>query len=247
MKDRVHETPITPDLTYSEQALSDHTNFAVITLPPEFGDAQAIQAQAINSLANDEFIQKGWDSGFEPVKLEGLEADASAAVDGDLTYEPLVRYYASLAKSWGFSDNASLGVMFQSDKDKNPNVTIHRDGVGANSSVALDDGKEVRAVRFVYPIGRPGTILYPDMDLEGQAINWKNEVIEDPTEEDHVKSPHFMSAEGEEKQRLIDEASAVQVMPGATLVFDMTRSPWHVAPDKTPGGAIMTVDVYEAW
>lgn len=248
MKDQIRETPITPDNEYSETALNDHKNFAIISLPSELGDAQAIQNEAVEWVKNDDWLnaKDGNDLYSEDVPLEGLETDATQAVSIPAC-EPLVRYYAGLAKSWGFTDGARLSTGIQMDKTSNPNEHVHRDGIGARSMLAVDDGKNVRAVRFVYPIGRPGTILYPDIDHVGDPIDWKSEVITDATEEDHLKSPHFISADGEEKQRLLNEGGAVQVMPGATLVFDMTKSPWHVAPDRTPGGAVMTVDVFESW
>lgn len=248
MKDQIHETPIAPDEAHSERGLANNTNFAIISLPAELGDAQAIQDEAVEWVRNDEWLnaKDGNDIYHEDVPLQGLETDASQAVTIPAC-EPLVRYYAALARSWGFTDNARLSTGIQMDKSSNPNENVHRDGIGARASLAVEDGMDVRAVRFVYPIGRPGTILYPELDHEGHPVDWMYDAIAEPTEEDHLKSPHFMSAEGDEKQRLLDEASAVQVLPGATLVFDMTKSPWHVAADRTPGGAIMTVDVFESW
>ncbi len=180
--------------------------------------------------------------------MKGLDEDASEAIGEDAqVIEPLIRYYATLAKKLGFSDHAQLGVFFQSDKQKdNPNENVHRDGVGARAMLAAKKGEHIRSVRFVYPIGRPGTILYPDLEHEGAPVK-RDQINSNPSEEDQILSPRFMTVEGEERQRLLEEAQATQLVPGATLVFDMANSPWHQAPPPTPDGAVMTVGVFESW
>lgn len=248
MKDRIHETPIVNDSANAEVAFSDRDNFAILGLPPEYGDPDAIQRDAVTWIQNDEWLnaKDGNDLYTEDQPLAGLDVDASDAVSIPAC-EPLVRYYATLARSWGFSDAARLTANIQMDKTQNPNSTEHKDGIGSNSIIAAQEGKNVRAVRFVYPIGRPGTVLYPDMQHDGTPVDWKFDAIPNPTEEDELLLARHMTVDGEERQRMLDQAGAVQVLPGATLVFDMTKSPWHVAADRTPGAGVMTVNVFESW
>lgn len=247
MKDRIHETPITPDAGHFEEALEGHKNFAIISLPAEYGDQAEIQQNA-TAMVKGMDLQGKYDCGWESVSLEGLDENAQEAIGEEAAgIEPLIRYYAKLAKTWGFTDQAQLNVMIQSDKvSSNPNETLHRDGVGGTAALEAKKGKSIRSIRFVYPIGRPGTILYPELDHTGAPI--ANEMIVDnPTKEQEHLSPRFLPIEGDERQQTLDESGAVQLIPGATLVFDMTNSPWHIAPPPTPDGAVMTVGVYESW
>ena len=247
MTDQLTRTPIEPDPANSEQALGHHKNFAILGLPKDYGDQTEIQARA-TEMVKEMDLQGKYDQGWEPVPLQGLEENASAAVGDNEIIEPLVRYYATLAKSWGFTGQAELGVMIQADKPKdNPNEMIHRDGVGSAANLEVQKGKQVRTIRFVYPIGRPGTIVYPDLDHKGAVVDWKNEIVANPTEQQQLISPHVMVAKDSERQKLLDGASATQLVPGTTLVFDMTSSPWHMAPPATPDGAVMTVNVMESW
>lgn len=247
VKDQLRKTHIEPEPEHSEQALAHHNNFAILGLPKEYGDQAEIQNRATEMVKKMD-LQGKYDTGWEKVPLLGLDENASAAIGDDQTIEPLVRYYASLAKKWGFTDQASLSVFIQSDKfNDNPNETIHRDGVGAEAMLEVGNGKQVRTIRFVYPIGRPGTTVFPELDHQGAVVDWKSEIVDEPTDLQQTLSAHVLNAEGEEKQTLLNEASSLQLMPGTTLVFDMTSSPWHVAPPATPDGAVMTVNVLEAW
>lgn len=245
MLDKLIETPMIPHASDSEEAFRHHKNFAVLGLPSEYGDQKEVQVKAA-ALVKEMDLQGKYDSGWEAVSLQHVDTDASEAVGGNEAIEPLVRYYAALAKSWGFTNRADLSVMIQSDKtNDNPNEVVHRDGVGATAMLAIQQGKQVRTIRFVYPIGRPGTIVYPELDHKGAVVDWRYEVIANPTAEKQRLSPHVIAAEGEEKKKVLEGSSAFQLMPGATLVFDMTNSPWHKAPSPTPNGAVMTVDIVE--
>lgn len=245
MKERLIQTQFSRDIPGHEHALSNHENFAVLRIPDAYGDPVKIQADATDFVTSLD-LKGVYDHGYEPVPLQDVLRDVSTAWGGeDTPLSAVISFCADVAKEVGFSEGASLSAMLQSDKqdDENPNQTAHKDGVGSNSYQPFIEGKSIRAVRFVYPIGRPGTTVFPDLAAEGSPINFQNEIIENPSEVERLTSPKFLSGPRETSQ--LAQAQPFQLLSGAILAFDMTNSPWHVAPEPTVGGAILTVNVFE--
>jgi hypothetical protein len=239
------ETPIIPDLEAREQSSIDHPNFAIIGLPNKYGDKDELQTQAMHFLKSIG-TQGRYDVYWEPVQFSDVIHNASIAMDNKTELVPLMQYYTDLAHQWGFTDKATLSVAIQIDRKENVNENVHRDGI-ASLRDDVRAGRHVRGIRFVYPIGRPGTILYPELSDKGSPANIAEGIIENPTDFERVTSPRFLDSNGVARLQSLNQAGALQVMPGNTLVFDMMNSPWHQAPNFTENGAVLTVDISESW
>lgn len=239
------ETNIIPNLNAVERSSADISNYAIIGLPEKYGNKSDLQTQAMH-LLQSLGTQGRYDVYWEPVQFSEVRHNVSSAMDHKTELAPLMQYYIDLASQWGFSDNATLSTAIQIDRQENVNENVHRDGI-ASLSDDVRAGKHVRGIRFVYPIGRPGTILYPDLSEEGKPASIAKGVIDNPSVFEQATNPRFLDTDDTMKQHLLNQAGAIQVIPGNTLVFDLMNSPWHQAPYFTENGAVLTVDINESW
>lgn len=237
---------------------AEHSNYAIVRPAGETLDADKIQLD-LASYVKTLGLEGKYDIPLgEGMLLGEVEVDPSILLhelnDAPEALSELTKFCAHMASSLGFENTATLSVGIQGDKHdeyNNINEVPHRDG--ARGEV----GSQSASIRFVYPIGRPGSIIFPEVHedgVTGKQVSSEDRSlrIERTTADPNNPSlpPRFLPSGDTEIVTSADEigtdSGALQILPGNLLVFDMTNSPWHAAPEPTIDGAIFTVDVRQA-
>lgn len=254
MELNINNTKISPSLEYSSTVFSDYEGFDVVKIPEQFGEAQEILEQ-VQKFVGQMNLQEKYQRNFHHVSLEQAARDASAIFENSTLEEEdysgaetVTRVCANIALGLGINPvHSEVSVAVQPDRNDglNPNESLHKDGVGARTVRAAEQGFATRTIRFVYAVGRPGTVLYPKITESGSPVNSLVGIIDNPSEKDNFVSPRFLDPKVVDIGKVAMQGEPSQVIPGNILVFDMANSPWHQAPDNTPGGAVLTVDVLE--
>lgn len=247
-----------PENYHVDPGSAEHVNYAIIRPYGETMDANQIQRDLAGYVKSLELGGKYDFLLVETLPLSNVEADALTLFDelGDApdALLELTKFCAHVAASLGFNSTATLSVGIQGDKyDRynNINEVPHRDGVQGEPS------KETASIRFVYPIGRPGSIILTNVHeagVAGEQVSSDGTALYIERAARDLDSPHLpprFLPNGDEKiittvDELEPDSGALQVIPGNLLVFDITNSPWHAAPKPTVDGAVFTVDIRQS-
>lgn len=247
-----------PEEHLVDPASAEHANYAVVRPVGETLDADQIQRELTDYVKSLELGGK-FDVPFsERMALGDAEVDPSMLFAEEEAIPSaaleLTKFCAHLASSLGFDDTATLSIGLQGDKYSsysNINEIPHRDGARGEVD------SQTASVRFVYPIGRPGSLIFPGIQEDGtpgvdavsEEKGWHVERIS-PDPGDPGLPSRFLPKGDTEIITSVDDlptdSQATQIIPGNLLVFDMTNSPWHAAPKPTVDGAVFTVDVRQA-